>query len=210
MKTTRKAFTFLELLVTTGIIPLFAVMTHISLQGYSQDAQNSRVASDVRSLASVVEMNLMEGYKPFEDFVEGNGRTANKVSAFTQGRGTYGWGMEFDLNDTKNNLYNAWNINFTTLEMDRATFQDENGNVAYKIGILRHNDTTKNRVNRMFQIVGASGWVGAYQAYVLGNYIFDESMGDETGLVAQSSDQSRGLQRGDPIKNKLNKNEPGL
>ncbi|MGB2110864.1 MAG: type II secretion system protein, partial [Patescibacteria group bacterium] len=61
MKSTKKAFTLVELIVVITILAVLATVAFISLTGYSQDAKNSKVASDVRSLVSAIEAGSAKG-----------------------------------------------------------------------------------------------------------------------------------------------------
>ncbi len=58
MKSTKKAFTLVELIVVITILAVLATVAFISLTGYSQDAKNSKVTSDVRTLVSAVEAKM--------------------------------------------------------------------------------------------------------------------------------------------------------
>ena len=55
MKKQNTAFTLVELIVVITILAILGTIAFLSLQGYSQDAKNSKVSSDIRTLISVVE-----------------------------------------------------------------------------------------------------------------------------------------------------------
>jgi prepilin-type N-terminal cleavage/methylation domain-containing protein len=55
MKNTKKAFTLVELIVVITILAVLATVAFISLTGHAQDAKNSKVSSDLRTLASAIE-----------------------------------------------------------------------------------------------------------------------------------------------------------
>jgi len=55
MKNTKKAFTLVELIVVITILAILGTIAFISLQGYSQDAKNTKVTSDVWQLIAAIE-----------------------------------------------------------------------------------------------------------------------------------------------------------
>jgi prepilin-type N-terminal cleavage/methylation domain-containing protein len=55
MKKNLGAFTLVELIVVITILAILGTIAFISLQGYSQDAKNSKVSSDLRTLISAIE-----------------------------------------------------------------------------------------------------------------------------------------------------------
>jgi prepilin-type N-terminal cleavage/methylation domain-containing protein len=61
MKNTNKGFTLVELIVVITILAILGTIAFISLQGYSQDAKNSKVASDLGTLASAIEISNTKG-----------------------------------------------------------------------------------------------------------------------------------------------------
>jgi prepilin-type N-terminal cleavage/methylation domain-containing protein len=58
--TKNQAFTLVELIVVITILAILGTIAFISLQGYSQDAKNSKVTSDVSSLAQKVNIKTTE------------------------------------------------------------------------------------------------------------------------------------------------------
>jgi prepilin-type N-terminal cleavage/methylation domain-containing protein len=54
INTKKQAFTLVELIVVITILAILGTIAFISLQGYSQDAKNSKVTSDIASLAQKV------------------------------------------------------------------------------------------------------------------------------------------------------------
>jgi prepilin-type N-terminal cleavage/methylation domain-containing protein len=61
MKNTNKAFTLVELIVVITILAILGTIAFISLQGYSQDAKNSKVVSDTRTIVTAIETSLVKG-----------------------------------------------------------------------------------------------------------------------------------------------------
>lgn len=192
MKTTQKGFTLVELIVVITILAILGTIAFISLQGYSQDAKNSKVVSDVRSLASAVESKLSEGSISLRNLVASTDNN-NMVAAFTWGLGgTYKSGILLWSGSASH--YDAGFINYITLEQNGNEF----GTGTYKIGILTN--TADGNTDRMYQIVGATGPIDAFRAEVRGNYIF--AAGDETGLISHRGvGDNVGLKQGDAIPN---------
>jgi len=58
MKNTKKAFTLVELIVVITILAVLATVAFISLTGYSQEAKNSKVTADLRTMVSAVEAKM--------------------------------------------------------------------------------------------------------------------------------------------------------
>jgi len=58
MKNTNKGFTLVELIVVITILAILGTIAFISLQGYSQDARNSKVVSDIRTIVTSIEVKL--------------------------------------------------------------------------------------------------------------------------------------------------------
>jgi prepilin-type N-terminal cleavage/methylation domain-containing protein len=55
MRNTNKAFTLVELIVVITILAILGTIAFISLQGYTGEAKNSKVTSDLRNIASAIE-----------------------------------------------------------------------------------------------------------------------------------------------------------
>jgi len=61
MRNTKKqAFTLVELIVVITILAILGTIAFISLQGYSQDAKNSKVTNDISSIAQKVNIRTTE------------------------------------------------------------------------------------------------------------------------------------------------------
>ncbi len=183
MKKVQKGFTLVELIVVITILAILGTIAFISLQGYSQDARNSKVVSDIRSLASAIEVKSTEGIDlgSLVDTVAANAVT------FTDGTTTYAGGIVFS-----GGIVDAGNINFVALGQSSGDF----GVDTYKIGVLKNTNPATKKLDSMYQVVGAYGPAGSYTAEVKGNYLFNT--GDETGLVS-ATDGTTGLTQDESI-----------
>jgi prepilin-type N-terminal cleavage/methylation domain-containing protein len=166
MKKVQKGFTLVELIVVITILAILGTIAFISLQGYSQDAKNSKVTSDLRTLVSAIETGVTDGTITLSSLV------------ITGGTGTPATG-DFASGVTLNEGTNAevGGIDFAALRQNGADFKDpeENEYVAAYVS-----DITKNAA-------------GSYDAVVKGNYV---QIGAATlnGLVAdQGSDTPLGV-----------------
>jgi prepilin-type N-terminal cleavage/methylation domain-containing protein len=77
MRNTKKqAFTLVELIVVITILAILGTIAFISLQGYSQDAKNSKVSSDLGTLASAIEISNTKGATDIKSILD-NGKNTN-------------------------------------------------------------------------------------------------------------------------------------
>lgn len=194
MRNTEKGFTLVELIVVITILAILGTIAFISLQGYSQDARNSKVVSDVRSLASAVETKVTE-WVSIHSFV--TPVTDNETAA-----GTYASGATLSANARDE----AGNINYIALEQNSSDF----GTDTYKIGTLTNTNTANGNSDVFYQIVGAAGPIDWFTAEIKGNYIFVPWLaGERQGLVS-SVGSSTGLVQGASIANNATNNGPNL
>jgi prepilin-type N-terminal cleavage/methylation domain-containing protein len=63
IKSTKKAFTLVELIVVITILAILGTIAFISLQGYSADARNTKRANDVSSIAQKISIEIGKGQK---------------------------------------------------------------------------------------------------------------------------------------------------
>jgi len=83
MRNTKKAFTLVELIVVITILAILGTIAFISLQGYSGEAKNSKVTSDLRNIASAIETASTRNSIVLFDIVSG-------TRAVNQAAGTFG------------------------------------------------------------------------------------------------------------------------
>lgn len=72
MRNTKKAFTLVELIVVITILAILGTIAFISLQGYSGEAKNSKVTSDLRNIASAIETASTRNSVTLAQVVRGN------------------------------------------------------------------------------------------------------------------------------------------
>ncbi len=181
MKNTQKGFTLVELIVVITILAILGTIAFISLQGYSQDARDSKVVSDVRSLASVIETKITEGKLSSLGSIVGTAVAGNGVTAVSGGTATYLSGEVLT-----GSTYNVGNIDWLVLQQDSSDFTDANGAELYRVATLQQ--TTDGKTNQMYQVAGLKGPAGAFVASIKGNYIYNAAVAtDATGLVSDSA-----------------------
>ncbi len=182
MKSTKKAFTLVELIVVITILAVLATVAFISLTGYSQDAKNSKVASDTRSLVSAIEAGSAKGDFTIKQLVSST--TYNDHMA----AGTVS-GTTVTLPTTATDgFYEVGTIDFPTIKQNGDDFVDSDGNdylVAY----------VSSGAFAGYNVAGQTkNSAGTAQAYIAGNYIqVDDSVsGDVASLISQSGSSHTG------------------
>lgn len=185
MKKVQKGFTLVELIVVITILAILATIAFISLQGYSQDARDSKAQSDVRSIASVIETKLTGGTS-VHTFM-GSADSNNEVANVADGSGTFGSGVTMT-----GSTYNVGLINYIALAQSSEDF----GASTYRIGTFT--TTTGGQSYIMYQVAGIKGSSDAPAGVVKGNYIYNATASDELGLVSLSG-ATTGLQDGDAL-----------
>ena len=184
MKNTNKAFTLVELIVVITILAILGTIAFISLQGYSQDAKNSKVSSDLGTLASAIEISNTKGDTTIKSLLDDSKNT--NVVLTDNGNGTFGSGITITDGTTAGI---GW-VSFTALNQNGADFKDREGRdyvYAYAAsGSIAY-----------YQIAGqikTPAW--AEQVYVKGNYV--QKVGtDALWLIAKSWSLTVGLQNND-------------
>ena len=169
MKNTKKAFTLVELIVVITILAVLATVAFISLTGYSQEAKNSKVQADLRSLVSAVETSMTKGEISVSSLT--TDETNTEYDDNTLASGTFGSGIT--LNEGTN--YNVGTPDFAALGQSGDDFVDADGN-PYLAAYAAEGGTA------YYQLVGqVKEASGDYTAVVKGNYV-QEITTDVEGL----------------------------
>lgn len=184
MRKVQKGFTLVELIVVITILAILGTIAFISLQGYSQDAKNSKVASDIRSIVSAIETSLTQGPTSVHDLND-NSLQATHGEHITNA-GTFASGVTLSGSTSQ-----AGYINFIALGQNGDDFVDANGN-SYIIGSMTNTAVNPNTASTAtenflsYQVVGEKGSADTRQAVVKGNYVAAGS--DVGGLVSLPAD----------------------
>jgi len=190
MKKIQKGFTLVELIVVITILAILGTIAFISLQGYSQDAKNSKVTSDIRTLASAVETALTDStLSSMSNLVSTTLVTTNGIGQSTGGdfaaTGTTFFGPSNI--DMSGSTYNVGTINFAGLRQNGDDFKDNNGN-DYIAGVVVNGSD-----DAFYQIVGQTQNADAsFTAVVKGNFIQGTATGSITGLVSRTGATNTG------------------
>jgi len=175
MKNTNKGFTLVELIVVITILAILGTIAFISLQGYSQDAKNSKVLNDVRSIVTAVEVKLTEGSVSMANVVDGNTLSDPADNGVTW---TFGSGSILGTDGT----YSVGGVNFTGLRQNGADFSDSEGNPYIAAVAINGTD------NSFYQVVGQTKNADAtYTAVLKGNYV-QVAGTDAIGLVSETAE----------------------
>lgn len=181
MKNLQKGFTLVELIVVITILAILGTIAFISLQGYSQDAKNSKVTSDLRTVVSAIETGVTDGSVTLASVISTNASGSGLTSSGT----TFGGGIAFG-----SGTYDKGIIDFAALRQNGADFKDPEGNDYLAAYISDGGDNT------FYQIVGQTKTsAGEYIAVVKGNYI-EIDAGDANGLIAEDATSGSGADAG--------------
>jgi len=175
MKKVQKGFTLVELIVVITILAILGTIAFISLQGYSQDAKNSKVSSDMRTIVSAIETGVTDGTLTLSSVVDASGSgTSVEVAGATFGSGVL----------VASGTYAIGAIDFVSLRQNGADFIDPEGN-AY---VSAYISDSNNSDNTFYQVAGQTRTAaGTYEAVVKGNYI-ELVSGDIDGLISATTD----------------------
>lgn len=179
MRNTKKqAFTLVELIVVITILAILGTIAFISLQGYSQDAKNSKVTSDVSSLAQKVNIKTTEANgSTLAELLKAN----STVSANNSAAGTWAWIAISASN------YKVGNLDFAELGEDRNKFSDEATGKDYLYAYLAEGRTA------LYSVAGQiKDAAGNYTAVVKWNY-YTTATTDNPGLISASGASNTGV-----------------
>lgn len=169
MKTLQnKGFTLVELIVVITILAILGTIAFISLQGYSTDAKNSKVTSDLKTISTALEAKRTQTSETLDAFLAGAHITANEVAGDT-------WS---GITLVANTNYAVSNMNFPVLGQNGAEFKDPNSaNAEYLYAyatVVGHSG---------YQLVGQIIENDVKAARVVGNY-YEKLAADVDGLVS--------------------------
>lgn len=184
MKKVQKGFTLVELIVVITILAILATIAFISLQGYSQDARNSKVASDLRTIASSIETSNTQGNTTVASLLDNSINTG--VDDLSNTGATFGSGITMTTNN-----HGVGGVNFIALKQNGADFKDTNSTPRDYVYAYA---STGSRA--YYQLAGEVTLnSGANQVYVKGNYL-EEVASDADGLVIGGTNGTGGLVNG--------------
>lgn len=182
MRNTNKGFTLVELIVVITILAILGTIAFISLQGYSQDAKNSKVSSDLRSLTTSIETGITKGDFTLLSINDNSASSTNEV--LDTATITYRSSTWANLTGALSTVtYEVGNVDFTALRQNGDDFKDPEDK-DYLIGTASTGSTA------YYQLVGQTkNSAGTYNAVVKGNYIAITAATDLGGLV-EAADNS--------------------
>jgi len=130
MKKYSPAFTLVELIVVITILAILGSIAFISLQGYSQTAKNSKIAQDIKTLSSAIEIGITSGkIWVLSWLVTGDVSTLNWVAPtsivtmYNDKNEAITWVL-----DNTSVEYLIGQVNFQTLRQNGDDFKDTDGN----------------------------------------------------------------------------------
>ena len=181
MKTLQnKGFTLVELIVVITILAILGTIAFISLQGYSTDAKNSKVTSDLRNIASALEAERTQSSAVLATFLEGDLNTANGVAG--------NFGSWVTISSGAN--YGVGNMSFSVLGQNGTDFKDPNNNNGEYLFAYGTVDGHSG-----YQLAGQIIEDDVKAARISGNY-FVKLTGDVVGLVSANG-ETNPLENGD-------------
>lgn len=138
----KKWFTLVELIIVITILAILATIAFISFQGYSAEARDSKVKSEIGNMRNVIEVEMSKGVSVLN-------YASNTGSNLTALNLAWTW---VDVNDS--DIYKAWDVNKTLLNTNTTN--------TYKIWA----STLVGWVYELAWKLSADGEI----AYVIGNY----------------------------------------
>lgn len=190
-------FTLAELIVVVTILAVLATVGFLALSGYSQDAKNSVVATNVRSLyAAITAESAVTGNTPRYYVVHDSGASLSGGIVIIDGNSTTLTGGDWNVQGTN---YSAGNPDYAKLKLNKEKFKTSGifANVAFAdydpksltVGATDFKAATggKTRTNSYVQVAGISS--ETKKASVTGNFPVSNS-GSVSGLIKDQSSAS--------------------
>ena len=126
IRNTKKAFTLVELIVVITILAILGTIAFISLQGYSGEAKNSKVTSDLRNIASALETSSTRNGTILLDVV-------TNTWTYTDNAVTWNfWGTGVSSGTLSTTNYSIGSVNFSTIGQNGEDFKDPNSGTPAK------------------------------------------------------------------------------
>lgn len=161
MKAT-KGFTLVELIVVITILAILATIGFLSLQGYTQDAKETKTVANLRTVASSLVNESAIAGKGISDYITSTGTGDDAaLSAGTVNSGSAIDGTDADVE------YVAGKVNAIALKIDGSKFFDNNE--AFRAAAVTFKDG--NRFRSMFQVAGTLKTATGNAALVEGSYV---------------------------------------
>ena len=113
MKSTKKAFTLVELIVVITILAILGTIAFISLGSYTGDARNAKRTDGISKIATSIENALIDG-KNAISFAANSDSALSSIS------------VAGDAAPVLGTDYNAGDANYTALNIKAADFVDPN------------------------------------------------------------------------------------
>lgn len=176
MKKVQKGFTLVELIVVITILAILGTIAFISLQGYSQDAKNAKVSSDLATLAKSIDIATTDGSLTLTNLVTSTGASHEVADTGTI--------TLFDTNNVSSTAalsavtYEVGEVDFAALRQNGDDFEDNDGNEY--IAAVAYTGSTA-----YYQLGGQRKEAsGTFTAILKGNYI--PQAGDTASLISST------------------------
>lgn len=170
MKNTKKAFTLVELIVVITILAVLATVAFISLTGHAQDAKNSKVSSDLRTLASAIETKATKDGSLGLSLV--NSGAAFTLNTMVGGSNTFKSGGTV----LSNANYAIGTVDFAVLGQNGDDFLDASDR-PYAVAA----------VGTRYQLGGEILENDEYVSVIKGNYVSDNGTNVVDGLIGSKA-----------------------
>ena len=171
--TKNQAFTLVELIVVITILAILGTIAFISLQGYSQDAKNAKIGSDLSSIAKKITIRTTD---------VSNAASLNDIllwdtSSWTLDHDSWTFGSGAIVIGATGTSYKVWTVDFVQLQESKDDFVD-NDKRDYLYGFAAF------KKNIMYQVAGQiKDAAGLQTAVVKWNFYGNGNNEPELGLI---------------------------